>query len=344
MTTQGANTTIHQPVLLTEVVEAFEFKDRDDSNKDLRTLLDCTLGSGGHSEALMKSNEDLFLFGLDRDPTAVNRSRSRLKMFSDRMCLATGDFANFPEILTSAIKEKDIHVPTRAEGPTLPMFNRILADLGISSDQLEDPQRGFSFTKDGPLDMRLDQNTRLTADEIVNHFPVERLEAVFKKGGVGPISRTLAREIFGQRPISGAAQLADLCSAVVLRHWQKNRSKPLPKKNPATVPFQALRIAVNQELESLRTFLDKAINYLAPGGRLAVISFHSLEDRIVTRKMRYWGRIEQVPRRLPTTAVETARGRLLSKQAIHPNEQEILRNPRARSARMRVFEKYEQVL
>lgn len=217
---------------------------------------------------------------------------------------------------------------------TFPQFQGLLLDLGISSDQLDDPERGFSFRYSSPLDMRMSQSDGPTAADILNTASEHELRLIFLRGGVKrPLHAILSKEIVRRRPFSTTDQLADLCAELERRPRKREAG---PARNPATLPFQALRIEVNQELAKLQSFLDLAPTYLAPGGRLAVISFHSSEDKVVTQTMRRWSRRELSP--FPSDD-RAPFGTLLTKQAVVPSEEEIQANPRARSARLRVFER-----
>lgn len=332
--------TKHQPVLLQQVVEFLQLEDEERESAPL--FVDGTLGGGGHSEAMLERHPELFLFGLDQDPAAVELSRRRLARFASRMVLHRGNFADFPEHFASAMAELR-HLPLRAGDPVL--FDRMLVDLGMSSDQLEDPRRGFSFlAEEAPLDMRLDPEGELTAEAVLNRFSGTELRQVFERGGVGRLSGALAREVVKHRPVTTTSQFAAICREVLGRRRKKRRRtvSQAPEHHPATVPFQALRIAVNDELGRLQVFLGKAIKHLAPRGRLAVISFHSLEDEIVAGAMRAWSREPAAVRHLPVSGPVSALGRMLTKKSVRAGEEEVKQNPRARSARLRVFEKAVQ--
>ena len=305
--------TEHVPVMLDEVIEAFS------SLAELETpmLLDCTLGGGGHAEALLEENEKLFLVGTDRDQKAVDRVTKRLAKFSDRTEFLK---ANFSSLSESSFRDK---LPVKE-------FDGVLVDLGISSDQLNDSERGFSFSKNGPLDMRLDQEQDLTAYEVVNSYTWAKLKGVFQKGGLGAESGVLANKIIENRPVEDTAQLLSICREL-------KSAKTKPGKNPGTVPFQAIRIEVNKEFVSIENLLSSLPDFLAPGGKLVAISFHSLEDKLVARSLRSYSRSDSQPRRLPEKESRKSFGELLTKKALKPSEEEIKRNPRARSALIRIF-------
>ncbi|MCB0324044.1 MAG: 16S rRNA (cytosine(1402)-N(4))-methyltransferase RsmH [Bdellovibrionales bacterium] len=318
----------HRPVLAREVLLWAE------GVGEPSLLLDGTLGSGGHSELLLTRFRNAFLIGLDRDRAAVARAAKRLEPFSERIFLKQRSFATIADLAS------DLPEQVRARrGALCPsehlLFDCVVLDLGISSDQLDDPSRGFSFMHDGPLDMRMDLTQEASAATLLNEASVQDLARLFRQGGVGPLSRALAAEIFSQRPVASTKALAEICARVLRRGKAKKGARS--GHHPATVPFQALRIAVNNEFQALEQFLAAAPDFLAPGGRLLVISFHSLEDKLVAGKMRQWSRVDTAPRGLPS--LERPLGRLLTRKAVEADPDEIRDNPRARSARLRVFER-----
>ena len=313
---------VHESVLAQEVVEAFTVQHA----MRPRLLVDCTLGGGGHSERLLMHDEHLRIVGFDCDGAAIERVRRRLERFGERFIAIHDNFSNI-----ATYRAELSAIAGAREERSVGLCDGILADLGFSSDQLDDPERGFSFQTDGELDMRLDRSSAKTAAEVVNEYPSAALGAVLRRGGVGTISRRLAEAIVSKRPIMSTQQLAQTISQATPIKLQLGKGS-----HPATVPFQAIRIEVNDELKSLESLLQSAFDLLLPGGRLAVISFHSLEDKLVTRAMRSWSRTEGT-RRSPV--VERAKGTLLTPKAIVPNDEEVKRNPRARSARLRIFER-----
>jgi 16S rRNA (cytosine1402-N4)-methyltransferase len=282
-------------------------------------LVDATLGLGGHSRALLDAAPGFQLLGVDRDPEAVAEARRRLEPYGHRVTLVNGRFDSLPEILS----EKDFPRPVA-----------ILADLGCSSLQLDTPERGFSFSADGPLDMRMGSEGA-TAAELVNTADEEDLVSLFWRYGEERRSRAVARAIVRQRPLGSTSELSRLIERVVPR----SRGQ---KIHPATRVFQALRIAVNDELGQLERFIEPAVRSLRPGGRMAVISFHSLEDRIVKHSFaRLQGRCTCPPdfpecRCQPEELVQ-----VLTRSPIRPTDDEVRENPRSRSARMRVVERRE---
>jgi 16S rRNA (cytosine1402-N4)-methyltransferase len=289
-------------VLLDEVVSAL-------SPKDGARILDGTLGAGGHSAALLeKAGPRGRLLGLDRDPQALEIARARL---DERATLEQASFDEAPEV---------------ARRLGLGPFDAILLDLGVSSMQLDRPERGFTFQREGPLDMRMDPRNEVTAATIVNEAEEEELADLIWRLGEERFSRRIAREIVRARlsgPIVTTRALADIIERVVPSpRPKKGKKKPI---HPATRTFQALRIAVNEELSRLERALPALLGLLAPGGRLAVISFHSLEDRPVKQTFRAWR--------------EEGRVLAVTKKPIVAGDAEIERNPRARSAKLRVIEK-----
>lgn len=292
----------HVSVLLDEVLLAL-------SPGEGALILDGTLGAAGHAAALLeKAGPRGRLLGLDRDPDALAIARARLD------ARATLEQASFDE------------APAVAGRLGLGPFDAILLDLGVSSMQLDRPERGFTFQREGPLDMRMDPRGEVTAATIVNEAEEEELADLIWRLGEERFSRRIAREIVRARlsaPIGTTRALADIIERVVPppRRTQ-GKKKPI---HPATRTFQALRIAVNEELSRLERALPALLDLLAPGGRLAVISFHSLEDRPVKQAFRAWR--------------EEGRVVAVTKKPIVAGEAEIERNPRARSAKLRVIEK-----
>jgi 16S rRNA (cytosine1402-N4)-methyltransferase len=322
---------VHRPVLLEEVLEWLA-PQRPRAER-FSLLFDGTLGGGGHAERLLQSSPRGFLIGTDCDSAAVRRVEERLGMYAGRFYIAEAGYEELEQVL-DAMPEELKQLLTADRASTFPLFQAMLLDLGISSDQLDNPARGFSFLHDSPLDMRMapDSGIRSAAD-LVNTCDEKELRRIFLRGGVKPqFAAALSKEILRCRPISTTAEFADLCG----RLYRRPKKKTGPSRHPATVPFQALRIEVNQEFAKLERFLDFAGELLAPQGRLAVISFHSAEDQIVTRVMRRWSRSDS-DRFAPVPARPF--GTLLTKQAIFPREEEMSANPRARSARLRVFER-----
>lgn len=280
--------------------------------------IDATVNGGGHAEGILeRSSPDGRLLGIDADPEAVVAAQRRLERFGDRVVLVNENFANLEQV---------------ALGLGFVPVQGVLFDLGLSSIQLAAAHRGFSFAVVGPLDMRFSPAERLTAADIVRTYSEEQLTKLIREYGEEPRARAVARAIVAERqraPIVTTARLAEIIASVVPR-----RRGGI---HPATRTFQALRIAVNRELEMLVAGLRQALEVLAPGGRLAVIGFHSLEDRIVKRFFAEESRACICPPGLPACVCQhKPRLEILTKKPIVPSAEEIDRNPRSRSARLRV--------
>lgn len=295
----------HKPVLLAQVIE---FLDPAPG----KFYIDATIGGGGHSFALLQKGAKVL--GIDRDPEAIEFVDKKWKMvngkwkIAENLTLVQGNFSHIGQI-------------ARENG--FSQVNGILFDLGVSSHQLETPKRGFSFQKEGPPDMRMDPNLTVTAYDIINNFNERRIHEILKTYGQEKFSRSIARAICSARqvkPIKSTIRLAKICQEAVPRGvYGKHR---VIKIHPATRTFQALRIVVNSELLNLGESLPQTTKLLAHGGRLAIITFHSLEAQIVKRFLKQEKQLA-----------------ILSKKPIGPSKSEILQNPRARSARLRVAEK-----
>jgi len=267
------------------------------------TYVDATVGLGGHAVQIAARLTSGRLIGLDRDAGALEIAGERLKEYEGRVVLVQADFSRIDEVA------REMH---------LPALNGILADLGVSSLQLETAERGFSFRLAGPLDMRMDSRAELTAADVVNETAEAELADLLYRLGEERDSRRIARAIVRARPIRSTEHLATVVAGA-------RTSRGRQKLHPATKTFLALRIAVNRELEELGQFLDRAPATLAPGGRWVVLSYHSLEDRMVKQEFR----------RLAADGVV----QVLTRKVVTPSEREIAANPRARSAKMRVAEK-----
>jgi 16S rRNA (cytosine1402-N4)-methyltransferase len=284
--------TIHIPVLLDEVLEGLQVKPGS-------VVVDGTLGGGGHLRRLAEAADPGRVVAMDRDAVAVARVRARWDGPAVKMCQA--NFTEIPEVLRQL---------------EWPAADAIILDLGLSSDQLQDRERGFSFDADGPLDLRFDRSEGQPAWELLQHLGEKRLADTIYQYGEERLSRRIARKIVETRkssPIQTARELADIVRRCVPKSG---------KIDSATRTFQALRIAVNEELRSLELALQRIPSVLAPNGRLAVISFHSLEDRQVKQAFR-----------------DDERYNVLTKKPIRPNQAELIRNPRSRSAKLRVAER-----
>ncbi|MEX2587284.1 MAG: 16S rRNA (cytosine(1402)-N(4))-methyltransferase RsmH [Actinomycetota bacterium] len=311
----------HDPVL---VPAALEWLGPALQSTDV--LVDCTVGGGGHAEAFLQTFDRLTVIGIDRDEQALEAARARLESFGARVKLAKGNFLDLDEVVDSMG-----HAQVGA----------VLYDLGVSSAQLDRPERGFSYRSGSSLDMRMDQSSSLTAADIVNGYSVQELGRVLFEYGEERYARRIARAIVSRRAsktFQDAADLADVVRGSIPA--ASRRAGP----HPARRTFQALRIEVNDELGSLSGSLDLAVSRLRAGGRLAVISYHSLEDRIVKRFFRQSAAECTCPKDFPV-CVCGARPQLkvLTGKPVRPDAQEVERNPRSDSARLRVAEKLEEV-
>ncbi|MGB3715637.1 MAG: 16S rRNA (cytosine(1402)-N(4))-methyltransferase RsmH [Candidatus Promineifilaceae bacterium] len=306
---------MHKPVLYQEVIDYLQPGGRS-------RYIDATVGAGGHALGLLKASApDGIVVALDRDPMAIEFARQRLAEFKDRVTLVNASYEQMA-IVASQIGMSGV--------------DGVLMDLGLSSMQLADSERGFSFQEDGPLDMRFDTSRGSTAADLINAMPEEGIADILWRYGDVRESKRFARAIVRERPIDSTLQLADL----ILKE-----SRTRGKIHPATRIFQALRIAVNDELETLKKGLAAAIDVLKIGGRLAVISFHSLEDRIVKHFIREQSRDCVCPPEYPVCICDARPVvRAVHRKVIRPAEAEVQSNPRSRSARMRVAEKVAEVI
>lgn len=301
---------LHVPVLLDETVSLL----RPERGG---VFVDCTVGLGGHAEALLEACEAVRVVGIDRDSEALERAAQRLARFEGRVGFAAGEFGEISRLLES-----------RGIGRVA----GVLADLGVSSLQLESGPRGFSFLRDGPLDMRMGQ-TGMTAEEVVNSYSEAALQEIFSKYGEERQARRVARAIVEERKQAQIERTSHL-KDVILRAKGKRPGQKEGRIDPATRVFQALRLEVNQELQELERLLDQAAELLDQDGRLVVISYHSLEDRIVKNKLRRLavGKIDEITGR---PHAETKLIEVLTRKPVRPSEREVAVNPRARSARLR---------
>jgi 16S rRNA (cytosine1402-N4)-methyltransferase len=282
--------------------------------------VDATLGTGGHAAGILDASApDGKLLGLDADPEAITYAREVLRVYGDRVVLQAANFRQIDAV---------------APGLGFEEVDGILMDLGLSSRQLGQSSRGFSFSQDGPLDMRFDPGRGRSAADLVNHLPEAELADLFWRFGEERHSRRIARAIVAARPLTTTGQLADVVSRTVGRR---------EKIHPATRIFQALRIAVNHELEALSEALPQARDLLRPGGRIAVIAFHSLEDRLVKHFF-----LEEArdclcpPEAVVCMCQHKATLRVLTRRPIRPTDEERAANPPSRSARLRVAERLSQ--
>ena len=318
----------HIPVLKNEVLEYL-----NPVLKSGGVFVDGTLGAGGHAKEILSHCSTVSLLGIDQDKEALKIARKNLRDFADRITLVHGNFADLGQI----VERRDMpwHVSTPGDN-----IKAILLDLGVSSMQFDQFERGFSLRQDGPLDMRMDRSQILTAAEIINRWLPNQIDQILKEFGEEWQFRRITKGIVEARrkqKIETTGQLVQVIeSALNIRYGGKGM-----KVHPATKTFQALRIAVNSELDVLREVLPVAINLLNSGGRIAVISFHSLEDRIVKNIFRDLTRNCICPLEQPecTCGNNNAKIRVLTKKPITPSEEEINLNPRSRSAKLRVAEK-----
>lgn len=306
----------HVPVMLREVTTILGCRAGG-------IYVDGTVGGGGYAEAILHATApDGRLLALDWDAEAILRVRRRLLAYGDRLILERASFAALPEVIEKL-----------GLGPV----DGVVVDLGVSSFHLDDPSRGFSFQQDGPLDMRMDRGLPRTAADLVNELPEVELADLIFHLGEERLSRRIARAIVAHRRehhFESTGELARLIEKIV------PRSSDTRRIHPATRTFQALRLAVNGELEALKGFLSGVLNVLKPGGRLCVVSFHSLEDRMVKEQFKDWARACRCPRTVPACRCEgRPLGKILTKKVLRPGEEELERNPRARSARLRGIEK-----
>ncbi len=289
----------HFPVLLEETVNLL-------SREGEAVYVDATIGLGGHSYELLRRNPKAYLIGIDKDPNALEVAERRLKEFEGRFSLYQADYSDIDEVL-------------KAEG--VEAVDGILMDLGVSMLQLKTPERGFSFMEEAPLDMRMDPRQRLTAYDVVNRYSERELARIIREYGEERFAPRIARAIVQYRrkkPIETTRELAEIVERAVPKGFYR-------RIHPATKTFQAIRIEVNRELEHLKEALLKIPNLLKVGGRVAVISFHSLEDRIVKHTFRHFEKEGLL--------------KVLTKKPITPSEEEIRKNPPSRSAKLRAAER-----
>lgn len=303
----------HNPVLFDEIMENII------SDKDA-VYVDCTLGGGGHTEGILaKSTENSKVIAIDQDDEAILFAKSRLKKYEDKINIFKDNFKNLDTIVYFAGYEK---------------VDRILMDIGVSSNQLDNIERGFSYKYDARLDMRMNQNLKISAYDIVNKFSESDLADIIYKYGEEPKSRRIAKNIIEYRKNKTIETTLEL-SDIIIRSIGKSM-----KKHPAKRTFQAIRIFVNKELEVLEEALDKSVDLLNPGGKLLVITFHSLEDRMVKGKFRNYENPCTCPSDIPVCICgKKSLGKVVTKKPIIAKEKELRENSRAHSARLRIFER-----
>jgi 16S rRNA (cytosine1402-N4)-methyltransferase len=306
----------HIPIMVEEILGGLLVNDTPDA-----IWIDGTLGAGGHSHAMLSERADSRLLGLDLDPNALQLAAERLANFGERAVIRQASYEFAPDVLREACG--------------VDLADGILLDLGISSMQIDDPARGFAFRLEGALDMRFDPaSNRATAADLVNELAAEELADLFYRYGEEQRSRPIARAIVEARPITSTLQLAQVVADSVPKFPQKQ------KIHPATRVFQALRIAVNDELGVVERSIPRLIDLLKPGARLAVMSFHSLEDRIVKQIFKHEATDCICPPKQPIcTCDHHASLKLITRKPLIAAADEVADNPRARSAKLRIAEK-----
>lgn len=282
-------------------------------------VVDCTLGRGGHARRLLDDHPGCFIVGIDRDPGALEACRTYLGAYQGRTAFVRDEFSNLAAVL---------------ERLGIASVRGVLLDLGVSSPQLDEAHRGFSFRDDGPLDMRMDPSSGLSADAVVNTYEASALERIIRDYGEERFARRIARAIVNRRPVATTAALAEIVKEAI----------PAPARrtgpHPARRTFQALRIEVNDELREIDRVLPASVDACEPGGRVAVISYHSLEDRRVKRFFNEASKGCGCPPGLPVCVCGSkASLRVVTRRPVTATEEEVERNPRARSAKLRVAEK-----
>jgi 16S rRNA (cytosine1402-N4)-methyltransferase len=308
---RGEENLPHRSVLYHEIIHEI-------APKRGKKYVDGTLGAGGHAWGILEaSSPDGRLLGFDVDLQAISLAKERLSAYGDRAVIVRASYTSLLEQLANVGWE-------RVDG--------ILLDLGASSMQFNTPERGFSFLHEGPLDMRYDRQSPFTAADIVNTWGEEAIADILYRFGEERRSRQIARMIVGKRPLHNTTQLAEVVVKAIKRPHKS-------RIHPATRTFQAIRIAVNGELDALQQVLPQAVDVLASRGRLAVISFHSLEDRIVKRFFREYCQDKRESEHPMAPVVRQASLRIITRKPIIPAEAEVLSNPRSRSAKLRVAEK-----
>jgi 16S rRNA (cytosine1402-N4)-methyltransferase len=308
--------TFHTPVMVDEVVELL-------APVPSGVVVDATLGGAGHAEAILKSRSDLVLVGIDADADAIASSATRLASFGGRARLYHARFDALPEVLAAA----------RADGTPADGLSAVLFDLGMSSHQLDDPERGFSYRVAAPLDMRMDRDRATRAEDLVNTLGEGDLARLFAAHGETRFAPRIARAIVRARPIATTTELADLVARAVPAAARR-------RGHPASRVFQALRVAVNEELLVLPVALDLALGHLAFGGRIVTLAYHSGEDRLVKGRFRTWSTGGcTCPPGLPCVCGARPSVRLVTHGARRPSPDEVGRNPRAAAARLRAVER-----
>ena len=305
----------HKPVLFDEVMENI-------ISEGDAVYVDCTLGGGGHTEGMLeRSSEKSKVIGIDQDKEAINFAKERLKKYGNKIEIFQDNFRNLDTVIYLAGHNK---------------VDRILMDIGVSSNQLDNLERGFSYRYDAKLDMRMDRNLKISAYEVVNDFSEKEIADIIYKYGEEPKSRKIAKNIVEYRKNKKIETTLELSEIII-----KSIGKSM-KKHPSKRTFQAIRIFVNKELEVLEEALDKAVNLLNNNGKLLVITFHSLEDRMVKEKFREYENPCTCPPEIPVCVCnKKSLGKVITKKPITAKKSELNENNRAHSAKLRIFERKE---
>ena len=305
----------HKPVLFDEVMENI-------ISEGDAVYVDCTLGGGGHTEGMLeRSSSESKVIGIDQDKEAINFAKERLKKYGNKIEIFQDNFRNLDTVIYLAGHNK---------------VDRILMDIGVSSNQLDNMERGFSYRYDAKLDMRMDRNLKISAYEVVNDFSEKEIADIIYKYGEEPKSRKIAKNIVEYRKNKKIETTLELSEIII-----KSIGKSM-KKHPSKRTFQAIRIFVNKELEVLEEALDKAVNLLNNNGKLLVITFHSLEDRMVKEKFREYENPCTCPPEIPVCVCnKKSLGKVITKKPIIAKESELNENNRAHSAKLRIFERKE---
>lgn len=302
---------MHYSVLLNESIEGLNIQENG-------IYVDGTLGYGGHSEEILKKLKNGHLYAFDNDVEAIEYSKKRLAAYADKITFIHSNFENIKEVLNEYNVSK---------------IDGIVLDLGFSSPQIDDSSRGFSFQKDARLDMRMDRDNKLSAYEVVNNYKENDLTKIFYKYAEEKYSKAIARNIVKNRPIETTLELVDIIKKSVPTKYALTR-------HPERVIFQAIRIEVNRELTVLESVLPDAINMLNENGRMCVITFHSLEDRIVKQTFKKMSEVDKLVSGLPNIPSEfKPKIKLINKKPILPSEKECLENSRSKSAKLRIIER-----
>ena len=311
----------HVPVLLKDTIEGLNIKSDG-------VYVDATLGGGGHSEKILEKLElgKGYLIGIDQDEDAISFTSERLKEYiiNRKLIIVKNNFENIDTILDELKIEK---------------IDGILFDLGVSSYQFDEGSRGFSYNKDAKLDMRMDKNNPLTCERLVNEFPEEELYEIIRDFGEDMFARNIAKKISqyrNEKRIETTLELVDIIKSAIPAKFKYNGEKG---KNPAKRTFQAFRIYINRELEVIDLSLDKVVDRMNPNGRICVITFHSIEDKLVKDKFKSFENPCTCPKNLPCVCGKKSKGKIVNKKVIIATESEINENRRSKPAKLRIFER-----